>query len=193
MSGAAFEAIPLLLPAVIEPDIKPPAPVSRKEERVKTKNPSLVVYGLGHFRVYCDDQLITTWRSKKGKSIFKYLLAQRDHQATKDILMDVFWPDASPEAARNNLNVAIHGLRQVLKTVRPDWPFILYEDEHYVLNPTIELWVDFEEYSERYEVAAKFEREGELAKALHEYERAESLYSGDLLEEDLYEDWPILQ
>lgn len=192
VSGAAFEAVPLPLPAVIGPDIRPPAPVSRKEERVKTKNPLLVVYGLGHFRVYCDDQLITTWRSKKGKSIFKYILAQRDHQATKDILMSVFWPDASPEAARNNLNVAVHGLRQAFKSVRWNCRLIVHEEGHYVINPDIELWVDFDQFSRHYESALELEKKGNFTQAQSEYEKACSLYQGDFLGEDLYDDWTML-
>jgi DNA-binding SARP family transcriptional activator len=193
VSGAAFDIETLARVAAEEYYTETPAQVSKDEERTKSKNPSLVVYALGRFRAYCDDQLITIWRSKKGKAIFKFLLTQRDHRVAKDILMDVFWPDATPEAARNDLNVAIHGLRQAIKTVRPDWPFILYEDEHYVINPAIELWVDFEEYTKRYKVAAKFEREGDMGRALREYERAEGLYLGDFLEEDLYKDWTISQ
>lgn len=191
ISSAALKAVPLPLPVVIESDAKSPAPVHRDGQVPQRGNPSLVIYGLGRFRAYCDDQLITTWRSKKGKTIFKYILTQRDHQVAKDILMDVFWPDATPEAARNDLNVAIYGLRGTFKSIRPNYAFILYEDEHYVINPEIELWVDFEQFSKHCEAAQGLERNEKLVEALTEYERAESLYQGDFLEEDRYEDWPV--
>jgi DNA-binding SARP family transcriptional activator len=55
--------------------------------------------------VYLDDQPIEDWPSSKGKSIFKYLVAHRERPVAKEVLMEVFWPGARPDAARNNLNV----------------------------------------------------------------------------------------
>jgi len=53
------------------------------------------------------------------------------------------------------------------------------------------VWVDVEEFMKRYEAGQSFERKGKLGEAVREYEVAEGLYQGDLLEEDLYEDWLI--
>jgi DNA-binding SARP family transcriptional activator len=105
--------------------------------------------------------------------------------------MDLFWRDAGPEAARNNLNAANYGLRQALRAGRPDFAHILYQDDHYLLNPAMAVWVDVEEFVARYETGRDLERKDKLAEALREYEVAEGLYQGDFLEEDLYQDWPI--
>jgi DNA-binding SARP family transcriptional activator len=153
----------------------------------------LVVYCLGSFRVYQDDQVITDWPSGKGKCIFKYMIANRGRPIPKDVLMDLFWPGAGPDAARNNLNVAIFGLRQALRVARPDFSHIPYRDDHYLLNPSMALWVDVEEFLVHYEAGRNLERKGKASKAMKEYEVAEGLYQGDFLEEDLYEDWPMLQ
>ncbi len=153
--------------------------------------PTLAVYCLGVFRVYQGDELINDWPSGKGKCIFKYMIATRDRPIPKEVLMDLFWRDADPDAARNNLNVAIYGLRQAFRAARPDFSHILFEDDCYFLNPDMEVWVDAEEFVRRYEAGQTLERNGKLAKAMREYEIAEELYQGDFLEEDLYADWPI--
>jgi DNA-binding SARP family transcriptional activator len=168
----------------------PPAPVESARQ-AKPGTPSLAVYCLGPFRVYQDDQLVTNWLSGKGKCIFKYMIAHRGRPISKDILMDRFWRDADPEAARNNLNVAIYGLRQALRAARPNFSHILFQDDHYLLNPALAVWVDVEEFVQRYEAGQSFKRRGKLAEAMGEYEAAEALYQGDFLEEDLYQDWLI--
>jgi DNA-binding SARP family transcriptional activator len=167
----------------------PHLPVVSREEHAP---PSLIIYCLGPLRVYQDDKLITNWVSGKGKAIFRYMIANRGQSLSKDILMDLFWRDAEPEAARNNLNVAIYGLRQTFKGMRPDFSHILFRDDYYLLNPEMRIWIDVEELVRRYEAGQRLERQGKRAAAVQEYEAAESLYQGDFFEEDLYEDWPII-
>ena len=167
----------------------PMAPPIAGEE--KQMAPALVVYCLGSFRVYQDDQPITNWPSGKGKCVFKYMAANRGHPIPKDVLMDLFWRDIDPDAARNNLNVAIYGLRQALRAMRPDFSHILFQDDCYLLNPALGVWIDVEEFVQRYEAGQTSERRGKLTEAIREYEAAEGLYQGDFLEEDLYEEWPM--
>jgi DNA-binding SARP family transcriptional activator len=164
-----------------------------EEQQRKTDSTSLIIYCLGSFRVYLDDQLITDWSSGKGKSIFKYMILNRDRTIAKEVLMELFWPETDPESARNNLNVAVYALRQAFRAIRPDFSCLLFQDDHYLLNPTLTLWADFEQFNRYYQQGRRLEQQGQLAEAIREYELAESLYEGDFMEEDLYEDWSILQ
>jgi DNA-binding SARP family transcriptional activator len=166
-------------------------PTVEIEKQKEPGPPSLVVYCLGQFRVYQDDQLITDWPSGKGKCIFKYMIANRGRPVPKEVLMDLFWRESDPDSARNNLNVAIYGLRQALRATRPDFSHIIFQDDHYLLNSSMALWVDAEEFVEHYEAGRKLENTGRASRAKKEYEVAEGLYQGDFLEEDLYEDWPM--
>jgi DNA-binding SARP family transcriptional activator len=175
---------------VVSAKVLPPVPVENARQ-AKQGTPSLAVYCLGPFRVHQDHQLVTNWASGKGKAIFKYMVAHRGRPIAKDILMDLFWRDADPEAARNNLNVAMYGLRQAMRAARPDFSHVLFQDDHYLLNPAMGVWVDVEEFVQRYENGRTLERKGRLAEAVQEYEAAEGLYQGDLFEEDLYQDWLI--
>jgi DNA-binding SARP family transcriptional activator len=150
----------------------------------------LVVYCLGPFRVYQDDHLITEWESLRAKCILKYLVARRGTPIVKDVLMDLFWPDAEPEAARRNLHQAVYSLRKTLRQRRPDFPYIWFESDCYLLNPDTSGWFDFEQFEQHVLEGQRLEASGQLAEAIEKYGIAEGLYEGDFLEEDLYEDWP---
>ena len=152
--------------------------------------PKLTVYCLGTFRVYEDDHPIEEWPSRKGKSIFKYLLLHREQRITKEVLMAQFWPEATADAARNNLNVAIYGLRQALRNGHPEFSHVLFQDDCYYLNPDMDIWVDVEAFEAAYRRARQMEQGAETAVLIREYHAAEALYQGELFAEDRYEDWP---
>ena len=147
----------------------------------------------GPFRAFRRDQPVQEWSSRKGKSIFKYLIAHRDRPISKEVLMDLIWPETPPEAARNNLNVAIYGLRQSLRQAGLSESTILYQDDCYLLNPELTIWVDVEAFNAHVARARDYEENGDLVAAMQEYRLAEALYTGDYLEDDRYEDWPLAQ
>jgi DNA-binding SARP family transcriptional activator len=111
----------------------------------------------------------------------------------KEVLMELFWPGTHPDAARNNLNVSIYGLRQALRSISPNYSHILFQEECYLLNPNMELWIDVEEFINRINYGRQKEYRGEIALAMQEYRAAEALYQGEFLAEDRYEDWLIPQ
>jgi DNA-binding SARP family transcriptional activator len=150
---------------------------------------TLVVYCLGSLRLFQAEKWIEAWPSRKAQQIFKYLLLHRNAIVSKDILMDTFWRDSDPEAARRNLHQAIYALRQILKNNGSDIQHILFENDGYCLNPELSLWVDYEEFQEHARIGQQLLRANLPDEALEEYIVAESLYQGDLLAEDLYEDW----
>jgi DNA-binding SARP family transcriptional activator len=151
----------------------------------------LSVHLLGPLRVTLVDRPVESWPSGRGRAIFKYLLAHRGQPTPRDVLMDLFWPDAAPEAARNNLNVAVHGLRQALKAAS-DMPIVLFQDGAYRLNPELTIWVDVEAFEHHVAAGRRLEAAGQLAAATAEYEVATGLYQGDFLADDPYEEWSVL-
>ena len=147
---------------------------------------TLLVYCLGRFRVFQNDQPIEEWTSNKGKSVFKYLITHRTQPVAKEVLMEIFWPSAEPEAARNNLNVAIYGLR---RSFHSDQPYILFRDDQYLINPEVQVWIDAEQYLDHARRAEDLEQQGRIDSAVVEYRKAAALYQGEYLEEDRYEEW----
>jgi DNA-binding SARP family transcriptional activator len=161
------------------------APVQAEDAQGST----LVVFCLGQFRAYLDDELVENWPGRKYKSVFKYLVTHHARPVAKEVLMELFWPDSTPDSARNNLNVVICGLRQTLREVDPSFSHILFQDDCYLFNPALRVWVDAEAFAEQVRNAQKLESKNEIPLAIKEYSAAETLYQGEFFEEDRYEDW----
>jgi DNA-binding SARP family transcriptional activator len=145
----------------------------------------------GRFEVAIDDRPVTMWDSPRGLALFKYLLTHRDHPCTRDVLMEVFWPDASPDQARNRFHVALSALRRSLRAVT-DVPVVLFRGGAYEINPDLRLQIDADDFERLVEKADLAQRGGEIRKAVSYYEAAVALYRGDLLAESPYEDWALL-
>jgi DNA-binding SARP family transcriptional activator len=183
--------IPAPSPDLLEQKAGPVPPAGPKAEK-EPGSPSLVVYCLGTFRVYQDDQPIERWPGHLSKRIFKFMVTHRERPIHQEILMDLFWRDADPEAARRNLYQAIYSLRQALQAGSPAFPHILCEDNCYYLNPEVEVWMDCEAFRTHEQDGRRLERVGRLQEAIKAYELAENLYQGEFLADDLYEDWAVV-
>ena len=134
-------------------------------------------------------QAIENWLNRKGRAIFKYLLLNRNHPIAKEVLMEIFWPAAEAEAARNSLNVAIHRLRRALGCGDGEFPLVLFSDGRYVLNPRLAVWTDADAFLARAKRASELECGRQLDGALQEYAACLALYQGELLADDRYDEW----
>jgi DNA-binding SARP family transcriptional activator len=173
------DAVQPVMPDQPEPTAKLPA------------SPSITVHLLGTFGFSVNDATVQNWPTGKGRAVLKYMLAHHEQPIPRDVLMDAFWPQAGPEAARNSLNVALHGLRQALKTVT-DMPVILFEEGAYCINPEFHIWTDVDEFDHHVQAGRRFEAKEQWVCAIAEYEAAVELYQGDFLSGDLYEEWLVL-
>ena len=149
------------------------------------------VHLLGPMSVVIDDVPVDEWSSARIRSLFGYLLTHRKPWPAREVLMEVFWPESSPKASRNSLNVAIHGLRRVLREAK-DVPIIVYSGGSYRLHPDVHLWLDVEEFDKLVERGRLHEDGGETDQATAAYEFATGLYRGEFLADDPYDDWAAL-
>lgn len=150
----------------------------------------LTVQMLGHFSLTIQDLPIKLPASR-GLSLLKYLLLHHKQDTPREVLMDVFWPDADPEAARNDLNVAMHGLRQALRS-NTNVTVIRFENGAYGVVPNLEIWFDVEEFEHCIKEGKRLEIHNQLTAAITEYEIALNLYQGDFLVDTPYDSWTIL-
>jgi two-component SAPR family response regulator len=164
-------------------------PDHKQSERMSSP---LKICCLGPFQVYLNGQPISEWSSLKARSIFKYLVAHPETPISKDVLMDVFWPDADPEGARHSLHQAIYSLKKILKQGSNVRSPILFEQESYFLNPDLNPWLDYIEFEKQVQSGQRLEKAGYLAEALVIYRNATKLYRGDFLLEERYEDWSVM-
>lgn len=170
----------------------PPPPVKVEPQQAESSSaPALYIYCLGTFRVYHHEKLIEKWPGQKSKAIFKYMLIHRERPLHREVLMELFWPEIEPEAARRNLHQAMYLLRQPLQAEWPGFQCIISEDSCYRFNPELALWIDSETFNQHYEAGQRLERQERKQEAIKEYETAENLYEGEFLAEDIYEDWTL--
>ena len=137
----------------------------------------------------------TPWLWTTGRAAVaaraRHLVTHRDPWPRREQLMEAFWPEAAPAAARNSLNVAVHGLRRAFRD-SAGIQVVVLEDGSYRLGPGLRLWLDTDEFELHVAGGRRLEAAGDLAGAAAEYERALALYQGDFLADDPYEDWPVL-
>ncbi len=160
---------------------------------------TLRVRFFGHFEMLCDEELIHLGRNGKALTILKYLLAHRSRPVSQDHLMGWLWPHSNLKKARWSLNSAIHTLRKLLSecgaaTGSANHSYVVLEEGYYRLCSEVQILSDVDEFDTHYERGRRLHREeGTLERAAAHYERAISLYRGEYLVEDLYEDWTMVE
>jgi DNA-binding SARP family transcriptional activator len=168
------------------------APTGSAADDAPSVRLAATVHLLGELRVAFGDRSVEAWVSGRGRAIFEYLVVHRHSRVRRDRLMAVFWPESSAEAARNSLNVAVHGLRQTLRTVAGDRPIVICKERSYFIEPDLDIWVDVEVFEETLKSAEQHLNNDEAVQARTGFELAVSLYQGDFLAEDPDEPWGIV-
>lgn len=144
---------------------------------------------LGPLEVDVAGRRVLRWNSLKARAVFQYLLIHRGRPVRRDVLMELQWPDHTHTSARNNLNVALHSLRNTLDGPWQGLQPVLYSDGCYVLNPRLKWWVDRDEFLSAVSQADTDRTSGRLGQAIYHYQRAIQFYRGPLFEDDPAGDW----
>jgi DNA-binding SARP family transcriptional activator len=132
---------------------------------------------LGRFAVSIDGtEIDTPWRLRKAKTLVKLLALATGHHVHRDVLIDLLWPDADFAVGANNLHQTLHAARRAIGA----HCLVLRDDVVSLTEDVVSVDVDnFEAAAER---ALSSRRRDDLVKAA-------GLWTGELLTEDLYEDW----
>jgi predicted ATPase len=136
---------------------------------------AVVVRLLGGFGAVVDDVAVGdgAWRLRKARQLVKMLALAPGHRLHREQVLDLLWRDREPGAALNNLHQAVHAARRALGA-----------DAIEVRDELLRLVADID--VDRFEDAA---REARRARTQAAYLAALSLYCGEMLPEDRYEDW----
>jgi DNA-binding SARP family transcriptional activator len=156
---------------------------------IHANRPTLAIHLLGPFRIAVNGAEIEErlWTRRKSKTLVKLLALQPHRQLHREQVMELLWPELDLEAAVNNLHKTIHAARRALEPelkAGAESGFIVTQDQQVILRSPGELWIDFQVF-ERFAAAALKSHDAAAC------ESALELYGGDLLSEDLYEDWAV--
>ncbi len=148
----------------------------------------LEIFLLGRFCVKSEGVGLpeTVWKRRKVKNLLKLLALHPNHQLHKEQIIEILWPKLDRAVASSNLYRHLYELRRLLE---PDLAqpsasrFITTKMDIVRLESGPDVWIDTQAFEELLEQAR-------LAKSLQScLEQAVHLYQGDLLLEDLYEEW----
>jgi len=162
--------------------------------RDENQGPAVSIRLLGRFKITVNGVNIpeSEWKTKKIVGILKYLMVQRGQRVSRETLMEVFWPEADRNMAQNSLRAALSELKKVLNKygARLDGPVPLFYETRDQLevrcSPRLIVDVDrFRAYYDEYNNSGSFAFHRQKAIL----EGMLSLYQGDLLEQDFYENW----
>jgi DNA-binding SARP family transcriptional activator len=146
--------------------------------------PELAIRTLGGFRVERDGKPVSSseWRSKKARQLLKMLLARYDRPTHREQLIEALWPEDEDGNLANRLAVAASTIRSTLDPDKrhPSDHYLIGEDDTLRLDPD-HLWIDVAEFLNHARAGLGDDPERLL--------EADTLYRGDFLEEDVYEDW----
>lgn len=149
---------------------------------------------LGRFAVLRNSQSIPlgAWQSRKARDLLKLLASRRGRRITRDAVAEALWSNQDPGPLSNRLSVALSTLRKVLDPdrSRPPEHFILADSQSLALRLEF-VSLDVDRFLDAAERAVTLASRGDWTAADVQLRHAESLYTGDFLEEDLYEDWSV--
>ncbi|HEX9112721.1 MAG TPA: BTAD domain-containing putative transcriptional regulator [Nitrospirota bacterium] len=154
--------------------------------------PRLTIRCLGGFSVFRDGEPIADreWKGKQARTLLKRLVAERGRKCPRDVITDMIWPDASPDAQRTNLASLLYRMRKILdgpRIANESESCIIAEPEHIDLNASF-VQTDVDKFLDHVEKARRL-KAAEPERSIEEYEKAFSLYRGDFLPDDLYDEW----
>jgi DNA-binding SARP family transcriptional activator len=156
--------------------------------------PGVAIQSLGVFAVWRGDEVVPTgeWQSRKARDLLKILVSRRGRPITRDGLIETLWPQQDPGKTSNRLSVALSTVRAVLDPERCfEAGRFLRADRYAVRLERDNLTIDVEAFFEYARTGLAFQRPGREEEAVESLEQAEAAYTGDFLEEDLYEDWAV--
>lgn len=148
---------------------------------------SVSIHLLGRFEIIREGQRLRAdeWSRRKAAALLKYLAIHK--RLVKDQAIDLFWSESDIETGANNLYRTLHELRQTLnKSLGQGTDQAVFQFEDGVLSLNDSVWVDAAEFERLCSIRAKpsTERIGSLEQAI-------ALYQGNLLPDDLYDEWTI--
>jgi len=126
------------------------------------------------------------WKGQTARRLLARLLVAEGRALPREQLREDLWPDAEPDAGRNNLRVAVTRLNDALDPERPSGAapyFVLAEGDALRLRADAIADWDADRFRERLREADRAERANDEAGLLAASREALALYRGPLLDE----------
>ncbi|MGA9767895.1 MAG: BTAD domain-containing putative transcriptional regulator, partial [Blastocatellia bacterium] len=129
------------------------------------------------------------WTLSRALRILCFIASRRNHRATKDTIVETFWPDTPIEDIDKNFWPTISYIRRALNSEQEvKKNFIRYRESAYYLNTEFVYLFDIEEFERLIAAARAHNRRGDSEGFTNAARCAVDLYRGEFLEES-YDKW----
>lgn len=145
---------------------------------------------LGPVELRVDGRLITELEGHLSGSVLRYVLTRSRRTAHRDELIDLFWPEADPQRARNRLQVAVSALRKAIREVT-DVELIEFRDGFYRISPQFDVVTDYEHFERLASQAKAAAAVKDQRQVLSSGQAAIGRYRGRLCADTPYAEWAI--
>lgn len=141
---------------------------------------------LGTFEVRHGDLGILdgAWPRRKAQALLKLLAVSERHSLHREELLEQLWPELEPSAAANNLHKNLHYVRSALAEQGIEDQLVGLRGQTVELVP--DTGIDAAQFREAAQAALS-------SPSMEAFRDAAALYAGDLLPDDLYEEWTIAE
>jgi DNA-binding SARP family transcriptional activator len=158
------------------------------------RDASIKISLLGPFQFSIGGSQRGQYIPRQVRTVLEFLVGQGRRPTSRDVLLDLLWPDAIPNVAASRLRVVMHTLRKCVPCDGLGFhELVVTSGNNFMLNPQATVWVDVEEFERHWLNGWRLVKAGQTQEALREYEQAEALYTGDYLEDEPYADWTLLR
>lgn len=153
---------------------------------------SLQIRFLGGLLIESDGRNLPRIPSRPGRSLFAFLVLNRDRQLSRDLLAGMFWPDMADNQARRRLSQALWQIQTLFTEAGVAGSHIIATPNTVRFNPTADFWLDVEAF----ETAVNPLKDAPAGDSLRisppaALAEAVELYRGDLLA-GFYDDWVMM-
>ena len=162
--------------------------------RRTSDSPKLEIRLLGRFEVLLDGEPIPkrVWGRQKTKTLLKVLLTDPGRAFTRDQLVDALFGGKNAAKAKDNLYGRISELRRALEPGLEhgtESAFIIREGQGYRFSTEANVVIDTLTFQREVKGAQDLATKKDWIHAAERFDQALSLYHGELLPADRYEEW----
>jgi len=156
---------------------------------INVQAPHLQFQLFGNLKLIVNGKGVEIIARRQVKSLLAFLLYNYPKPVHREILMEKFWGDKSPESARNCLNVTICSIRRSIAKATGGDDLIIYENECYGIRSDLQVERDLDYFEAYWKKGQQIELNQGIEAAMNTYHQAFAFYRNDLLEDLPYEEW----
>lgn len=129
------------------------------------------------------------WRKRKARMLFAMLALERGRQLSREQILEHVWPDMPEDRAKNNFYVVWSTMKSALMG-GASGPCLYVENTGGLCSIVRDaVRSDVDEFEECLVTARQAEAKGDAKIGIEAYQRMATVYRGELLPGDLYDDW----